>query len=185
MWKAISTGAWSRSIDILPHLLLDFQLKTSGVEALFVLGLIANIVQVVGFSTKVLGRIKDASSNPHELPKAFRGVAVTLPLLASALNKAQQQIGNLDEQSSKALRPVLKEYLSKIEGLSQTFENCLPKDSPSRLKRGCKAASSLEQDKKVEEISQTIWRHISLLTYHHAMSTCISTSHQLQPRSRK
>lgn len=51
----------------------------SGSEALLVLGIIANIAGVVDFTGKVLGRIKDAGDNVHDIPIAFRDVQSTLP----------------------------------------------------------------------------------------------------------
>ena len=140
----------------------------AGVEALFVLGVIANIIQVVDFSNKAIERVRESRHNLHAIPKAFRDVQTTLPLLANTLGKTRQHIeaGGLDETTCKALKPVLQDCQSKINDLNDIFDKLLPMEGSSKLMRGWKAISSLGQDKKVEELVQLIWRHIPLLTYH-------------------
>ena len=144
----------------------------SGAEAVLVLSLLANIVGVVDFTCKALARIKDAKESVNELPKAFKDVDLVLPLLGDALNRTRTQVeaGSLNEETCKAVRPVLEDCLSKINTLKLIFDECVPKDDSSRFTREWKAFSSLRYDKKVEELLKLIWRHIPLLTYHHVTS---------------
>ena len=141
----------------------------SGAEALFVVSLLANIFGIVDFTGKALGRIQESTSNLHDVPKAFRDVAMALPLLVDTLKTTQRRIGDgaLEEETCKALRPVLEDCQAKFVELKSILDDCSPKESSSRLKRGCKAVLSLRQDKKVEEISHALSRHIQLLTLHH------------------
>ena len=150
----------------------------SGAEALFALGIIANIFQVVDFSNKAIERVRESGRNLHDIPKAFRDVQAMLPLLAITLGKTKQQIeaGGLDEKTCAALQPVLQDFQSGIRNLNDIFEKSLPKEGSSRLMRGWKAISSLGQDKKVEEIVQLMWKHIPLLTYHYVADPLITTS---------
>lgn len=148
----------------------------SGAEALVVLGIIANIAAVVDFTGKVLGRIKDASDNVHDIPKAFRDVQSSLPLLTNALKRTQQQIelGTLDAEACEALKPVLQDCLSGASELKDIFDRCLPKDGSSRFHRGWKAVMSLRKDNKVEEISELIQKRVSFLTYYHVSVPAVS-----------
>ncbi|KAL8880606.1 MAG: hypothetical protein Q9198_002021 [Flavoplaca austrocitrina] len=141
----------------------------SGAEALIALGIIANTVGVIDFTSKIIGRIKDAGENVQNVPKAFRDVQSTLPLLSHALKQTQRRIetGALDEEACLALKPVLQDCSSDISELNGIFDKCLPKDGSSKLHRGWKAAISLRQDKKVEEISELIQKRVQFLTYHH------------------
>ncbi|KAL8670313.1 MAG: hypothetical protein Q9168_005144, partial [Polycauliona sp. 1 TL-2023] len=141
----------------------------SGAEALAVLGIIANSVGVIDFTAKILGRIKDASENAHNIPKAFRDVKVTLPLLSNALKQTQQRVesGALNAEACLALKPVLQECLSGINELGGIFDECLPTVDSSKIQRGWKAVISLRRDKKVEEIAELIQKRVSFLTYHH------------------
>ena len=140
----------------------------AGAEAILVLGIIANIVQVVDFSNKAIERVRESRQNLHDIPKAFRDVQTTLPLLANTLGKTKEHIeaGGLDEETCKALQPVLQDCQSRIQDLNDIFNKLLPVEGSSKVMRGWKAISSLTQDKKVEEIVRLIWRHIPLLTYH-------------------
>ena len=142
--------------------------EMAGVEALFVLGIIANIIQVVDFSNKAIERVRESKQNLHDIPKAFRDVQTTLPLLANTLGKTKEHIkaGGLDEETCKALQPVLQDCQSRIQDLNDIFAKSLPMEGSSKVMRGWKAISSLGQDKKVEENVRLIWRHIPLLTYH-------------------
>ncbi|KAI4262142.1 MAG: hypothetical protein L6R42_002673 [Xanthoria sp. 1 TBL-2021] len=141
----------------------------SGAEALIVLGIIANTAGVIDFTGKILGRIKDAGENVHNIPKAFRDVQSTLPLLANALKQTQQRIesGTLGEEACAALKPVLQDCQSSISDLNDIFDKCLPRDGSSKIHRGWKAVISLRQDKKLEEISELLQKRVSFLTYHH------------------
>ena len=65
---------------------------------------------------------------------------------------------------------MLEDCESTIEELKVIIEKVLSKGGSSRLTRGWKAITSLGQDRKVEEIGQSIWRNIPLLIYHHVGS---------------
>ena len=148
----------------------------SGAEALLVLGIIANIFQVVEFSNKAIGRVKESGQDLHDIPNAFREVQITLPLLANTLGKTKQQIaaGKLDEETCKALKPVLQDCQSRVQDLNDIFKKLLPEKGSSKFMRGWKAIASLGQDKKVEEKVQLIRRHVNLLTYHHVAAPSIT-----------
>ena len=141
----------------------------SGVEAIAVLGIIASTASIIDFTSKILGRIKEAGENVHNIPKAFRDVQITLPLLSHALKQTKQRIksGDLDEEACAALKPVLQDCESSISELNDIFDKCLPRDGSSRFHRGWKAAISLRKDKKVEEISELLQKRVSFLTYYH------------------
>ncbi|KAL8654425.1 MAG: hypothetical protein Q9226_003438 [Calogaya cf. arnoldii] len=148
----------------------------SGAEALIVLGIIANTAGVIDFTGKILGRIKDASENYQNIPKAFRVVQTTLPLLSHALKQIQQRIdsGVSDEEACAALKPVLQDCQSDISDLNDIFDKCLPKEGSSKFRRGWKAVISLKQDKKVEEISELLRMRVPLLTFHHVTTPASS-----------
>ena len=152
----------------------DFEM--AGVEALLVLGLIANIFQVFDFTNKAIERIRESRQDLHDIPKAFRDVQIVLPLLANTLGKTKQHIeaGGLDEGTCKALMPVLQDCQSRVQHLNHIFDRLLPIKGSSKIMRSWKAISSLGQDKKFEETMRLIWRHIALLTYHHVAAPPIT-----------
>jgi hypothetical protein len=58
-------------------------------EALVVVGIVASIVQLVDFSTRVVSRLDEFYSVAKEVPKSFRHVKTELPLLATTLAQFQ------------------------------------------------------------------------------------------------
>ena len=145
----------------------------SGVEALIVLGIIANFASIIDFTDTVFSRIKDVGENIHDIPRAFRDVQITLPLLADALKRMQQRIelGTLDEEACRALKPVLLDCQSGASKLNEIFDKSLPKDGSSKIHHVWKAILTLKQDKKVEELSELIQKRVQLLTLHHVTTS--------------
>ena len=62
---------------------------------------------------------------------------------------------------------MLEDCFSKVSDLKKIFEGCLPEDGSSKFTRGWKALVSMKYDKKIDEISKVIQKHVTLLTYHH------------------
>ncbi len=141
----------------------------SGAEALLVIGIIANVVQLVDFTSKIVGRVKDSAQDGHSIPKAFRNIQVTLPLLASTLSKTEDQIkaGKVDERTCKALRPVLEVCEAQMNELKAIFVQALPAEGASRWTRGWKAISSVGKDKKVDDIARSLSELRSTLIHYH------------------
>jgi len=141
----------------------------SGAEALLVVGIIANIVQLVDFTSKVVGRVKDSAQDGHSIPKAFRNIQVTLPLLASTLRKTEVQVksGKSDEQTCNALRPVVEACEAQMNELKAIFVQALPAEGASRWTRGWKAIASVGKDKKVDDIARSLSELRSTLIHYH------------------
>lgn len=151
----------------------------SGVEALAVVSIIANIVAVVDFSVEVIDRAKRFGGDVKDVPEEFREVRRTLPLIASTLQKTSTSTksGQVDEATCKVLRPVLEGCQTKIDELSDIFKKVLPPEGASKWTRGWKAVSSMGQDKKVKALASNIWDDIQALTYYHVSE--VATAAQL------
>ena len=142
----------------------------SGAEALAVISLIANIVALTNFSRDVVSQIKEYGENAHEVPKAFRDIQAELPLISSTLHRTQDQVesGMLDDDTCKALRPVLEGCEKKLKQLKGIFQKVMAEEGASILKRGLMTIKSLRKDKDVQEIAQSLHRFVAHLTYFHA-----------------
>ena len=150
----------------------------TGAEAFVVVGIIANIVQIVEFTGKAVERVKDSAQDLHSLPKAFRDIQSTLPLLANTLSKTQSQVqsGSVDEGTCKTLRPVLEACEEKIKELESIFAKALPTNNTSGLKRGWKALLTIGQDKRVEELGRQLSQLRSNLVHYHVTNMAIRGS---------
>ena len=144
----------------------------SGAEALAVVGIVANILQLVDFSSKAISRVKEYGHDAQDVPKTFRDIQSGLPLILHTLGEIQTRVsdGQVPEKSCKALKGVLGECEVKLTELKIIFERVLPQDGASRGERVWKAVMSLWQDKKVEEISQALWRSLQSLTLFHVVA---------------
>lgn len=141
----------------------------SGIEALAVIGIIANIMQLVDFADKIISRVKDYSMGDRGIPRAFRDIQTTLPLIGITLREVETQVtkGRIAEEKCTVLRPVLNECESKLREFDAVFRKAMREQGESKFQ---KAISSLRQDKKVTEIAQALFLFLQSLTYYHVAS---------------
>lgn len=132
----------------------------SGAEALVVINIITSVVALVDFSRKVVSQAKEYGEKVDEVPEAFRDIETTLPLFANTLSQVQWRVErkDVDEDSCRALSPVLKGCERKLEQLKAIFEDILVQKNASKLERGLKAIKSARKENEVKEIVQTLDR---------------------------
>ncbi|KFY03640.1 hypothetical protein V490_00108, partial [Pseudogymnoascus sp. VKM F-3557] len=147
-------------------------------DPLTVVGNIANIIQLVDFTTKVLARLDDFQSNLGEIPKAFRHIKAELPVLQETLKQTQTKIDDdaVEDSTKAALLPAVQGCKVQVEALDALLAETLPVAGDSRLKKARKALWSITQDSKVESITKTLRGYIATLTFYHA-----AASSTLQP----
>lgn len=132
----------------------------SGAEALVVINIITSVVALVDFSRKVVSQVKEYGEKADEVPEAFRDIETTLPLFANTLSQVQWRVErkDVDEDSCRALSPVLKGCERKLEQLKAVFDDVLVQKNASKMERGWKAIKSARKEKEVKEIVQTLDR---------------------------
>jgi len=142
----------------------------SGAEALAVVGIIANILQLVDFSIDVYERAKAFGHDTNKLPKAFRDVSVVLPLIKSSVEHTKSRMDEepLDDRSCQGLMVLLKSCEEKITELKGIFVKVLPAKSASKLRYGIQAMKSIRHDKDVESLHKSLTSFIQALTYYHS-----------------
>jgi len=140
----------------------------SGAEALVVIGIIANVLQLVEFSGEVIDRAQGFKSQAREVPEAFRDAQSVLPVICNALRKIQKHIesGNLSEETCIALKAVAIQCQKKVIELRSIFKETLPADGASVWNLGKKALLSMGQDKKVKALTEAILRDVQALTFY-------------------
>lgn len=143
------------------------------VEALAVVSIVASIIQLVDYGTRVLERLDQYQSTLAEIPEVFRHIKAELPVLLDALRQTKAAIdaGSLQDESKKALRPAVEGCSVQIQALEKVIEKALPASSDSWARRRRKALRSLRYDAKVEKIIAVIRSYVQTLTYHAAASS--------------
>ena len=147
-------------------------------EALAVVGVVASIVQLVDFGSKVLIRLNEFQSSVGEIPKTFQHIKAELPVLLDTLERTKTaiQTGSVRDETKKALLPAIDGCRTQIELLNIVIGKVLPLSGDSWREKSRKAVSSLRQDGKVRKIRTDLQGYIQTLTYYHA-----ATSSTLQP----
>jgi hypothetical protein len=142
-------------------------------EALAVVGVVSNIIQLVDFGAKVLHRLNDFQSSLGDIPKSFRQIKAELPILLDTLEqtKLAAENGRIRDETKNALLPVINGCREQINSLNDVIDKVLPLSSDSWRKKTTKAIFSLHQDAKVAKITTTLKGHIQTLTYYHAANS--------------
>jgi hypothetical protein len=135
-------------------------------EALAVVGVVASIVQLVDFSSRVLIRLNEFQDSLEDTPKSFRHIKAELPVLRETLQQIRDAInaGFVREETKTVLSPTILGCMEQIRLLDAILIKTLAAPNDSRLKRNTKAIWSLHQDAKVEKIMKVLQGYIGTLT---------------------
>ena len=144
-------------------------------EALAAVGIVANIIQVVDFGSRVLKRLQEYQSKLGEIPEAFRHIKAELPVLLDALQQTKAAIdtGSLRDETKNALLPAVEGCGVQIKALDDVIAEVLPASDDSWVRRSRKAFRSLRHDAKVKKITVVTRGYIQTLTYHAAASSSL------------
>jgi len=144
-------------------------------EALAVVGIVANIIQLVDFGSRVLKRLEEYQSKLGEIPEAFRHIKAELPVLLDALRQTKAAIdaGSMQDETKRALLPAVEGCRVQIKSLDDVIIKALPASGESWARKGRKALRSLRYDAKVEKITAVVRGYIQTLTYHAAASSSL------------
>lgn len=142
----------------------------SGAEALAIIGLISNIASFVDYGKKIVDRLHEYQTQVKEVPKSLRDIKLQLPLLLDTLDetKEQAEAGLVDEDTQRALLPVVEGCSKQIQELEDILVKILPSETDHRWQVRRKALSSVHQERKVRAIGDTLQRYVQILTYHQA-----------------
>jgi len=142
-------------------------------EAVAVVGIVASIVQLVDFGSRVLLRLNEFQSRVGEIPKTFQHIKAELPVLLDTLKQTKTaiQAGSIRDETKKALLPAIDGCRTQVESLDTVIEKVLPLSGDSWTKKSRKAVSSLRQDAKIKKIRTDLQGYIQTLTYYHAAAS--------------
>lgn len=131
-------------------------------------GLVAAIIQLVEFGTKVTERFTDFSSAGLQdgPPTAFKYIMAVLPLIMEGLQNLQSRISDVTAQARVTLHTVVQSCLSDVQTLNQILDKVLPSSKASKWEKGKKALASIQCDKEIDRIAGAIKTYIGVLTFH-------------------
>ncbi|KAF2176856.1 hypothetical protein K469DRAFT_755412 [Zopfia rhizophila CBS 207.26] len=131
-------------------------------EAVAVVGVVASIVQLVDFGSKVLHRLNHFQSSLGDVPKIFEHVKAELPILLETLSRTKDAVekGSIKQETKNALLLVVNQCQTQITVLDDLISRSLPQEGDSWRKKTSKAVLSLGQDAKVAKITTILRTHI-------------------------
>lgn len=139
-------------------------------EAFTVVSVVASIVQLADFSTRVVSRLDEFYSIAKEVPKSFRDIKTELPLLAATLEQLKGAIDTVSEVDGykKDLVRNIEGCREQITQLDAILKQTLPKVNDNWRIKGKKVIVSLHHDAKVKSITRTLRNYIGTLTLYYA-----------------
>ncbi|KAK5056856.1 hypothetical protein LTR84_012388 [Exophiala bonariae] len=139
----------------------------SGAEAALVLGLISASISTIDAAKKVYDAVHDAAG----LPRAFREMAVRMPLVLAILRKAERQLknGKVEESMLRAIHPLVEHCKLKSDKLSTLLREALAGEDASRFERYQKAIRTIGKGGRVRELMVGILTDIQLLAENRSM----------------
>ena len=141
----------------------------SGAEGILVLGVIANIVQLVDASQRWSSQLIDAYRGKQTLTTALQDIVKTLPILTEILRQTQTLITEqeLDDDTCKALRPVITSYKENLEKLNNFLERITLGTKSSTTRRIRNAISIFRTESEIEKTATNLRGYLPLLTIQH------------------
>lgn len=133
----------------------------SNAEAVFVLGVISSVIAIISGTKQAY----DGATNVEGLPVTFREVAGRLLLVRTVLESSRQQIrgGMVDEESCRAIKPMVVACEEKTKKLDQLFGEVLRGEDFSVLDRPFHAVLKLGKGSRVEMLMKGILEDVQLL----------------------
>jgi hypothetical protein len=131
-----------------------------------IVSIIVTFAALIDYILKLLRRITDFSGKFKVIPKTFREVQNTLPILDVAFRGVQDQryTAGLDGDTCATLLPLITDFRVQFERLKALLDKALPSDDDSYAMILWKAIRSIRKEKEVEVISIAIDRYVRVLT---------------------
>ncbi|MCJ1400137.1 hypothetical protein MMC11_003341 [Xylographa trunciseda] len=140
-------------------------------DPITIVSLVATIIQLVDFGTKLILRLREASERIGEVPAAFTDISIRLPLLIDCLNRIKNDVHGLSEITKKALLPVIESCLHQVKLLDDILVKVTPKPNDSDWRISKKAILGLSQEGKVQKIDATVKDNIQILTLYQSIKS--------------
>ncbi|MCJ1286768.1 hypothetical protein MMC26_006114 [Xylographa opegraphella] len=140
-------------------------------DPITIVGLVATIIQLVDFGTKLILRLREASERIGQVPAAFADISIRLPLLIDCLNRIKDDAGGLSEKTKTGLSPVIGSCLDQVKLLDDILVRVTPKQEDSDWKIGKKTIIGLGLESKVQKIDTIIKDNIQILTLYQSIKS--------------
>jgi len=143
-------------------------------EIVAVVGVVANIVQLVDTGSKIIHRFHEFQRSGREIPKIFQKFRAELPLLQQALRKIKEAEDAGVIGDGPTLLSAIDGCQKQIQGLDIIITRTLPSSDDSRRTRAKKTIRSLCQESKVKDLTDNLQSYIVALNLYLAAVSATS-----------
>lgn len=136
------------------------------------LGVAAAVVQFIALGVRVSKRLSEyTKAGIEDVPRSLVNISTQLPLLVSALQRAQteKQVSRYDVDTRLILRGVIIGCIKLVDEIDQISSKLLPQQGENFTTKVRKAFSSLRNDGRVTEIDHGLQSYIQILILHHVV----------------
>lgn len=134
-------------------------------EALAALSLVSAIIQLVDFSSKVYGRIRELQEDASNAPRVFQDVRNRIPLMVELLKNIKQRLdgGDYSIGSQETMLPVVESCFGQMKNLDKLLDKATSRPNESTFSRGRKAIYSVMRESDLERIDSGLRTNFDLL----------------------
>ncbi|KAJ9656257.1 hypothetical protein H2198_005108 [Neophaeococcomyces mojaviensis] len=152
-------------------------------KAVAVLGLVASIVSLVEFSTKIVSRLHQFMSNSSDIRESFHSLSNQLPLLTAALDHihSQAEAGRLPSPIPIALKTIIDSTLTQVTFIDTCLSNILPQNDATKFERTLKALKSGKRRKSDRVLAELSKLHPSPPNPFKSLGLYLGQAVQIQP----
>lgn len=131
------------------------------------IGLIASIITLVDASKSIADRVLEFQSSTTETPKAFRSVALQLPILKDAILRIKNRYHEdvLNGSSNEALLDLVDDCQIQIRQLDGLINELQPVSTDSKWRRARKAITSFRKERNLLQMHRTLMEHTKALAF--------------------
>ena len=147
-------------------------------ESLAVIGIVANIAQLVEIGCRVSKRIKEFQSVTKDVPVAFKEISIQLPLIIETCERVSKENCPVDTAS---FFEVIKGCSEHVEALDKLITKVLPSDQDSSVTRTWKAIGSIRLEKKAIEAQRILETYKTALILHIGQRQSVIVQPATQP----
>ena len=137
-------------------------------EVVAAVSLLASILQLVDFGSKLVERLNDFVATTKDVPETFRNISFQLPIAITTLQRLRCRIerSELSRNESDALKALVDHSIDLIKDVSSIFEKVIPTKTSSSFEKRLLAFQSLRHDKRVQNASAQLLQNVNYLTFY-------------------
>jgi hypothetical protein len=137
-------------------------------EPLLALGIVASIIQLIDFSSKVIRRLDEFKVDGRKIPRTLQNLKTKFALLRKALQQVKNSIdaGFVGDDNEATLSSAVRGCQELIQEVDDIITKILPSSDDSKQTRVKKVLASFHQEAKIRSINKTLNDHIRTLTFY-------------------